>query len=61
MLTRRGQGESTVPVAVYSIYRNAFNFFKMGDASAQAIQLALMVGVVMAVMFWAERRFVVYE
>jgi multiple sugar transport system permease protein len=61
MLTRRGQGESTVPVAVYSIYRNAFNFFKMGDASAQAIQLALMVGVLMAVMFWAERRFVVYE
>jgi len=24
MLTRRGQGNSTVPVAVYSIYRNAF-------------------------------------
>jgi len=27
MLTRRGQGDSTVPVAVYSIYRNAFHFF----------------------------------
>lgn len=61
MLTRRGQGNSTVPVAVYSIYRNAFNFFRMGDASAQAIQLALLVGVFMLVMFWWERHYVVYE
>lgn len=61
MLTRRGQGDSTVPVAVYSIYRNAFHFFRMGDASAQAIQLALLVAVFMAVMFWWERRYVVYE
>ncbi|MEN6572293.1 MAG: sugar ABC transporter permease [Anaerolineaceae bacterium] len=61
MLTRRGQGNSTVPVAVYSIYRNAFNFFRMGDASAQAIQLALLVAIFMAVMFWWERHFVVYE
>ena len=61
MLTRRGQGDSTVPVAVYSIYRNAFHFFRMGDASAQAIQLAILVAVFMAVMFWWERRYVVYE
>jgi multiple sugar transport system permease protein len=61
MLTRRGQGDSTVPVAVFSIYRNAFNFFKMGDASAQAIQLAVLVAVFMALMLWFERRFVVYE
>lgn len=61
MLTRRGQGDSSVPVAVYSIYRNAFHFFRMGDASAQAIQLALLVAVFMAVMFWWERRYVVYE
>lgn len=61
MLTRRGQGNSTVPVAVYSIYRNAFNFFRMGDASAQAIQLALLVAIFMAIMFWWERHFVVYE
>jgi len=61
MLTRRGQGNSTVPVAVYSIYRNAFNFFRMGDASAQAIQLALLVAVFMVVMFWWERHYVVYE
>jgi multiple sugar transport system permease protein len=61
MLTRHGQGNSTVPVAVYSIYRNAFNFFRMGDASAQTIQLALLVAVFMGVMFWWERHFVVYE
>lgn len=61
MLTRRGQGNSTVPVAVYSIYRNAFNFFRMGDASAQAIQLALLVAIFMLIMFWWERHYVVYE
>lgn len=61
MLTRRGQGDSTVPVAVFSIYRNAFNFFKMGVASAQTIQLALLVAVFMALLFWFERRYVVYE
>jgi multiple sugar transport system permease protein len=61
MLTRRGQGDSTVPVAVYSIYRNAFHFFRMGDASAQAIQLAVLVAIFMAIMFWWERHYVVYE
>jgi len=61
MLTRRGQGDSSVPVAVYSIYRNAFPFFRMGNARAQAIQLALLVGVFMAIMFWWERHYVVYE
>jgi multiple sugar transport system permease protein len=61
MLTRRGQGDSTVPVAVYSIYRNAFHFFRMGTASAQAIQLAVLVAIFMLVMFWWERHYVVYE
>jgi len=61
MLTRRGQGDSSVPVAVYSIYRNGFHFFRMGDASAQAIQLALLVAVFMGIMFWWERHYVVYE
>ena len=61
MLTRRGQGDSTVPVVVYSIYRNAFSFFRMGTASAQAIQLAVLVAVFMGIMFWWERRYVVYE
>ena len=61
MLTRRGQGDSSVPVAVYSIYRNAFHFFRMGNASAQAIQLAVLVAIFMAILFWWERHYVVYE
>ncbi len=61
MLTRRGQGDSSVPVAVFSIYRNAFNFFHMGVASAQAIQLAILVAIFMLILFWWERYFVVYE
>jgi multiple sugar transport system permease protein len=61
MLTRRGQGDSSVPVVVFSIYRNAFNFHRMGEASAQAIELALIVAALMAFYFWLERRYVVYE
>jgi len=61
MLTRRGQGDSSVPVVVFSIYRRGFNFFRMGEASALAIELAVMVMALMAVYFWLERRYVVYE
>src|SRR5512140_3858587 len=61
MLTRRGQGDSSVPVVVFSIYRNAWNFFNYGGASAQAIELTVMVAALMAFYFWLERRFVVYE
>jgi multiple sugar transport system permease protein len=61
MLTRRGQGDSSVPVVVFSIYRNAWNFFNYGGASAQAIELAAIVIVLMGIYFWMEHRFVVYE
>jgi multiple sugar transport system permease protein len=61
MLTRRGQGDSSVPVVVFSIYRNAWNFFRYGGASAQAIELAVIVIMLMAFYFWLERRYVVYE
>jgi multiple sugar transport system permease protein len=61
MLTRIGQGDSSVPVVVFSIYRNAFNFHRMGTGSAQAIELALIVSALMALYFWIERRYVVYE
>jgi multiple sugar transport system permease protein len=61
MLTRRGQGDSSVPVVVFSIYRNAFNFHRMGEASAQAVELAVFVIALMAIYFWLERRYVVYE
>jgi multiple sugar transport system permease protein len=61
MLTRRGQGDSSIPVVVFSIYRNGWNFFNYGGASAQAILLTLVVAVFMAISFWWERHYVVYE
>jgi multiple sugar transport system permease protein len=61
MLTRRGQGDSSVPVMVFSIYRNAWNFFNYGGASAQAVELTVIVAALMAFYFWLERRYVVYE
>jgi multiple sugar transport system permease protein len=61
MLTRRGQGDSSFPVVVYSIYRNAWTFFNFGGASAQAIELTIFVFALMAFYFWLEKRYVVYE
>jgi multiple sugar transport system permease protein len=61
MMTRVAGGDSTVPVVVFSIYRNAWNFFNYGGASAQAIELTLIVGILMALYLWLERRLVVYE
>jgi multiple sugar transport system permease protein len=61
MLTRRGQGDSSFPVVVYSIYRNAWTFFNFGGASAQAVELAIFVILLMWFYFWLEKRFVVYE
>ncbi len=61
MLTRRGQGDSSIPVVVFSIYRNAFNFQRRGNASAMAIELAVIVALLMGLYLYLERRFVVYE
>ena len=61
MMTRQGGGDSSIPVVVFSIYRNAWNFFNYGGASAQAIELAVLVILLMAFYFWLERRYVVYE
>jgi len=61
MLTRRGQGDSSIPVVVFSIYRNGWYFFNYGGASAQAIVLTVVVAIFMAIAFWLERRYVVYE
>jgi multiple sugar transport system permease protein len=61
MLTRRGQGDSSIPVVVFSIYRNAWNFNNYGGASAQAVELTVIVALLMIVYFWFEKRYVVYE
>jgi multiple sugar transport system permease protein len=61
MITRRGQGDSSFPVVVYSIYRNGWSYFNYGGASAQAIELSIFVVALMALYFWLEKRYVVYE
>jgi multiple sugar transport system permease protein len=61
MLTRQGQGDSNIPVVVFSIYRNAWNFGNYGGASAQAIELTVIVALLMLLYFQLEKRFVVYE
>jgi multiple sugar transport system permease protein len=61
VLTRTSNGASNAPTLVFSIYRNGFNFFRMGTASAQAIVLALIILVLTLGYFWIERRWVVYE
>jgi multiple sugar transport system permease protein len=61
VLTRTANGASNAPTLVFSIYRNGFNFFRMGTASAQAIVLALIILALTLFYFWLERRWVVYE
>ncbi len=61
ILTRGANGVSTTPTLVYSIYRNGFNFFRMGSASAQAVVLTAIIFMLTLVYFWLQRRWVVYE
>ena len=61
ILTRGANGSSTTPTMVYSIYRNGFNFFRMGTASAQAVVLTIIILAMTLVYFWLQRRWVVYE
>jgi multiple sugar transport system permease protein len=43
ILTRTGNGNSSFPMLVFSIYREGFRFFRMGDAAAQAVVLTLII------------------
>jgi multiple sugar transport system permease protein len=61
MLTRHGNGDSSIPVVVFSIYRNGFRWFNLGGASAQAMVLSAIIIVLMLVYFEAEKRWVVYD
>lgn len=60
ILTRTGSGSSNMPTLVFSIYRNGFDFFRMGTASAQAIVLAVIIFALTLVYFQIQRRWVVY-
>ena len=56
ILTRTGNGNSTMPTLVFSIYRSGFRFFRMGDAAAQAVVLTAMILVLTVVYFRLQRR-----
>jgi multiple sugar transport system permease protein len=56
ILTRIGNGNSTMPTLVFSIYRSGFKFFRMGDASAQAVVLTGIIFVLTAVYFRLQNR-----
>lgn len=43
ILTQTGNGGSSLPMLVFNIYREGFNYFRMGNASAQSVVLALIV------------------
>jgi multiple sugar transport system permease protein len=61
ILTRTANGNSNLPTLVFSIYRNGFNFFRMGTASAQAVVLTVIIFVLTLVYFQLQRRWVIYE
>jgi multiple sugar transport system permease protein len=56
ILTRIGNGNSTMPTLVFSIYRSGFRFFRMGDASAQAVVLTAMIFVLTIIYFRLQKR-----
>lgn len=60
VLTRGGPNGATTTL-VYSIYRNGFDFFRMGYASAQALVLALLIFILTLGYFQLQKRWVVYE
>lgn len=43
ILTQTQGGGSTVPTLVFNLYREGFNYFRMGNAAAQAVVLAAMI------------------
>ena len=56
ILTRIGNGNSTMPTLVFSIYRSGFRFFRMGDATAQAVVLTGIIFALTLVYFQMQKR-----
>jgi len=56
ILTRIGNGNSTMPTLVFSIYRSGFRFFRMGDATAQAVVLTGIIFALTLVYFRLQKR-----
>ena len=51
-----GGGLLTVPTMVFNIYREGFNFFRMGNATAQAVVLTLIVMILTLVYSQLQKR-----
>lgn len=60
VLTQGGPGNSSTTL-VLQLYEEAFQYFRLGNGSAIAVLLALMILVLTAVMFILQRRYVHYE
>ena len=60
VMTRGGPLNSSLMYVLY-IYRNAFEYFRMGYASALAVVLTLIVLALTLLVFWSARRWVHYE
>lgn len=60
VMTRGGPSNSTTTM-VYYIYNNAFRYFRMGYASAQAIGLFLIVMVLTLIYWYLQKKWVVYD
>ncbi|RZS79902.1 carbohydrate ABC transporter membrane protein 1 (CUT1 family) [Phyllobacterium myrsinacearum] len=56
VLTSSGNGNSTMPTLVFSIYRSGFRFFRMGDAAAQAVVLTAMIFALTLVYFRLQKK-----
>jgi multiple sugar transport system permease protein len=56
ILTSTGNGNSSMPTLVFSIYRTGFRFFRMGDAAAQAVVLTAIILVFTWVYFHLQKR-----
>jgi len=61
VLARPGKPTDATITVVYWIYENGFNFFKMGYASAASWVLFGIVGVLTAIYFRSQRRWVHYQ
>lgn len=59
IITRQAGGGSNMPVLMFTIYRNAFNWFRMGQASAQTLVLALIIFCLTLIYFRLQRNWTV--
>jgi multiple sugar transport system permease protein len=56
ILTSTGNGNSSMPTLVFSMYRTGFRFFRMGDAAAQAVVLTAIILAFTWIYFRMQRR-----